>query len=577
MDEAKARGFRPRPSFEGCRAVVADQHSSVRNWLREQLSTLGLTSVSLASSGVDLVRLLRNAPLPFDVVLCDHHLDPNRDGLQLLEELRYQRALPFHTIFILITAERHYPHVVAAAEFAPDDYLIKPFAPVLLEERLQDSMQRKRHLSPAHELLDAGEVDSALAACDKLIAGSSRYRLDVLRLKAELLVSLERVEEAAKIYEAVSSTRIVPWARMGLALTLQLQGRGGEAEAIALDLNEAHPEFISVYDFLARVREERGDLSGAAESLERAASITNSVDRLRRLADLAEAQGDHARASSALAKVLERTRKSSMLQVADYVKLVRSTLATGDVQEAKRLSRDIRTELRNDDSAETRVAFAVADALAAEHEDRSEDARVLVNQALEARATASDAVSDATTLELANACVVTQQVQAATELAEEVATRQKKTTGSRLATSLGSLFGKLQSALTASPDAAPVMELGPETELVIAPARASAPPRALEATPSSPAGTVPAGPAATAGAPSDESAEGVDVAQLLMATAAALQGLETSWSAESATECRRLLVCVFRAAPRERQVIDAHIRYNKLAAANGGERHKPGG
>jgi|GEM_PF-4827061 len=558
--------------------MVADQHVSVRNWLREQLSTLGITSVSTASSGVDLIRLLRNAAVPFDVVLCDHHLDPSRDGLQLLEELRYQRALPFRTIFILITAERQYPRVVAAAEFAPDDYLIKPFAPVLLEQRLHDSMQRKRHLHIAHELLDAGEVDNALDACDKLLAGSSRHRLDVLRLKAELLVSLDRVEEAAKIYEAVDSTRIVPWARMGLALTLHMQGRTGDAEGIAMELNEAHPEFISVYDFLAKVREERGDLTGAAESLERAATIANSVDRLRRLADLAEAQGDHARARATLAKVLERTRKSSMLQVSDYVKMVRSTLATGDVQEAKRLSRDIRTELRNSDSAEHRVAFAVADALAAEHEERTDDARALVAQALEVRAGASDAVSDATTLELANACVVTDQAEAAAALAQEVATRQEKT-GSRLAASIGSLFGKLQKLRNAEPSA-PAADLeDPSTELApatLAALQAEQAPVEEAIVVDAPLDEPPIAVAVVAVAPTEAPAETADVAQLLLTTATALQALQDNWSSEAARECRVLLVSVFQAAPRERQVIEAHIRYNKIAAANGGERHKPG-
>jgi hypothetical protein len=43
------------------------------------------------------------------------------------------------------------------------------------------------------------------------------------------LVTLGRIEEAAAIYESIVSTRAVPWARMGYAMTLQRQKKFDEA------------------------------------------------------------------------------------------------------------------------------------------------------------------------------------------------------------------------------------------------------------------------------------------------------------------------------------------------------------
>jgi DNA-binding response OmpR family regulator len=59
-------------------------------------------------------------------VLCDYNLGDGMDGQELLER-RKTGTLPLSTIWIMITGERKYERVVAAAEMAPDDYILKPF------------------------------------------------------------------------------------------------------------------------------------------------------------------------------------------------------------------------------------------------------------------------------------------------------------------------------------------------------------------------------------------------------------------------------------------------------------------
>ena len=71
----------------GLRVLIADRHFTVRTWMREQMSVIGATSISMAANASELMRMART--LPYDIVICDHHLDEKRDGQQLLEELRF--------------------------------------------------------------------------------------------------------------------------------------------------------------------------------------------------------------------------------------------------------------------------------------------------------------------------------------------------------------------------------------------------------------------------------------------------------------------------------------------------------
>ena len=89
----------------GLRILVADQHATLRSWMREQLSVIGATSISMASNASELIRIARTSDI--DVIICDHHLDAKRDGHQLLEELRFQHILPLRSVFIIVTAERN--------------------------------------------------------------------------------------------------------------------------------------------------------------------------------------------------------------------------------------------------------------------------------------------------------------------------------------------------------------------------------------------------------------------------------------------------------------------------------------
>lgn len=318
-------------NLPGLIAIVADRHLQVRSWLRDQLALLGITSVSQAHNSNDLMRKVQNQH--FDVVLCDHHLDDRKDGEEILSALRANKMMDLKTVFIIITSHNEPHNVVIAAEFAPDDYILKPFTADLLGHRIEEALKKKRAFADVYVALAQDERDLARSLCDKLATTS--YRLDALRLKAELYALDEMYEEASAIYKVVAATRSVPWARLGYAWMLLFRGKVEQALEVGLALNEERPEYITVYDFLSEANEALGDVQAAITYKERAAAITKGdVRRMRTIIRLADTSNDWETKARYLKRVVSKTRGRG-LEVKDFLHLNTTLLKLDRLTEAE--------------------------------------------------------------------------------------------------------------------------------------------------------------------------------------------------------------------------------------------------
>ena len=512
--------------LKGLRILIADQHVSIRTWMREQLSVIGATSITVASNASELMRMSRS--VEFDIIICDHHLDEKRDGQQLLEELRFEHILPLRSVFMIVTAERKHRNVVAAAEFAPDDYLVKPFTPNEISLRLDKALRKEKALKHVFDSLEICDQEGALLACDKAAKDTPRYLLDSLRIKAESLVALGRIEEATALYESIARTKAVPWARMGYAMMLQRQKKFDHAKDEAQRLNQEHPEFISVYDMLSKMHEESGDFSEAVAYLERASAITSSsnTERLRKIADLAESAGDHGKAISTLQRVVERTRHSSLLKVDDYLALTRSLLAEKLVDEAAKVANEMREDTKNTRSGE--LASEVAASMVYRHQGELGKAKTSLSKALDLLDEDSSLASDSIALEIAEEAVPHELAGRVTSIIARLSIK----TGlpDKLKTRLSSWFDSEDDDTASS----------------------------LKATDSI-----------------SDKRNKVLQDQIIHDMSESIKRLEDEWCGTMAAQAKEKLIDAFTLMPRDKRVINAHIRYNSIATRHGGERHAP--
>ncbi len=119
--------------------LVVDDNRMNRIKLSRSLEQQGHT-VGLAEDGHQALELL-NAQ-PFDVVLLDIIM-PGMDGHQVLERIKSDPQLRDIPV-IVISALDETDSAVRAIEMGAEDYLPKPFNPVLLRARLNASLQEKK-------------------------------------------------------------------------------------------------------------------------------------------------------------------------------------------------------------------------------------------------------------------------------------------------------------------------------------------------------------------------------------------------------------------------------------------------
>lgn len=407
------------------RVLIVDRHSPARDSLRLMLASLGVTMVHGAGSSAEVIRQV--SANRFDIILSDFVLDDGRDGQQLLEELRHAHLIPLGTVYMIITSERTYTNVVALAELAPDEYLIKPFTGDQLQARLLRAIYRKHVLRRIYERIERGELHEAIAACDRVIAQQPTYQYDALRFKGELLHQLGLTAEAEAVYRRVLEGRVVPWAKMGLAIALRDRNALGEAEQLAEQVLLEAPAYLSAYDFLASVHEAQGRLREAQGVLQRAADVSpHNTVRQRLVGDVAARNKDLLAAEKAYSKVIARSKGSTLRTVDDFANLSRVLVERGDVDASRRVAADMKRELRGDKQAE--LAALVSESLCLKAEGATDKARQLVEQALSLQQQVEAenqekgrTVSQRLSIDLAHVCYATGKQEAAEKLMRQVA------------------------------------------------------------------------------------------------------------------------------------------------------------
>ncbi len=386
--------------------IIIDPNAANRASLRAMLGTIGMVQVLQASGAVDALRRVKERTV--DVILCDYLLEDGRDGQQLLEEMRTRRLIPLSTAFIVITRERRYQSVVSVAELAPDDYLLKPFTPQQLLERIEAVLEKKHAFRHAHRQVEAGQVDPTLTACDDIIGRHPQYRLDALRLKAETLMAAKRTPEAQELYRQILAHKAVPWAKMGLAIASHRTGQLAEAADLTADILHSHPTYIAAYDLAAKIDEERGLTAEAQGHLSQAvAHAPHALARQRQLGRLAVENGDLDAAAAALSTVISRGAGTSLREVGDYAQLARVQMESGKPAAALETASALRRDLRDDPGA--RVAGNAMAALAHVRLGNQAEAAKSAALALEGAQAAGDAVAAHLLVDVAQAAMVTGQ------------------------------------------------------------------------------------------------------------------------------------------------------------------------
>ncbi|NJK69280.1 MAG: response regulator [Microcoleus sp. CSU_2_2] len=119
--------------------LVVDDNEVNRDLLARRLQRQG-HAVTVAVDGSQALELMRSAP--FDLVLLDIMM-PQMNGYEVLEHLKADEKLRYIPV-IMISAVDDIDSIVRCIQLGAEDYLSKPFNPVLLKARISACLEKKR-------------------------------------------------------------------------------------------------------------------------------------------------------------------------------------------------------------------------------------------------------------------------------------------------------------------------------------------------------------------------------------------------------------------------------------------------
>lgn len=100
------------------KVLITDPHSTSKNSMQMVLSKIDITNVTSVSSTKEVIKAVKKDT--YNIIISEYYLSDDRNGQQLLEELRYAKIIPLTTAYVIITSENQPTNVVSLAELVPD-------------------------------------------------------------------------------------------------------------------------------------------------------------------------------------------------------------------------------------------------------------------------------------------------------------------------------------------------------------------------------------------------------------------------------------------------------------------------
>lgn len=114
------------------RALIVDDSNFIREYIRQQLEYLGCDCAEAQDGGQALGMLREDGG--FDVMLVDVNM-PVMDGMECVRRLREGQLAPEMKV-MMVTTEADNSFIRQALEYGADEFLMKPFSPQSLREKL---------------------------------------------------------------------------------------------------------------------------------------------------------------------------------------------------------------------------------------------------------------------------------------------------------------------------------------------------------------------------------------------------------------------------------------------------------
>lgn len=264
--------------------AVVEDNGMARINLRNHLLDMDFDTVESFTQGRELKASMRRRH--YDLILMDFHLGENKNGVEVIQDLQKEGLMKHTTCLIFITSDRLPMIIGQIVDIHPDDLVIKPYTISTLSKIVNGALRVNKQLRPVLKLMDDGENELALEKLDVVISTNTlpKSRTTLIKLRARLLLKLERFDEATDLYKQVldNSDKVI-WAKWGLIHSQYLAGKADMSEELLQEMLGAHLTNDKACEWLARISIGRKEFGRAEEYMDqiRESSLSMAASKLK--------------------------------------------------------------------------------------------------------------------------------------------------------------------------------------------------------------------------------------------------------------------------------------------------------
>lgn len=121
--------------------LIVDDFPGMRDLIKGILKHMGFSNFFEAEDGAIALDIIKKEKI--DLIISDWIM-PNMSGLDLLKAIKGTEKL-MDTPFIIVTADGSKENVLAAIEAGVSNYIVKPFTPETLQDKVQAALKQTQN------------------------------------------------------------------------------------------------------------------------------------------------------------------------------------------------------------------------------------------------------------------------------------------------------------------------------------------------------------------------------------------------------------------------------------------------
>ncbi len=280
-------------SNDELRVLIIDGQSLVHDLIRSALLDANINQVQSAHNSFTALQFCQECQ--YDLILVAFDVQSDKDGFNLLEEMKFKGHITNTTCVIFLSADTSTGLVNCVVEMEPTDFWVKPLDRAKVSKRILQIRLIEQKLYALRYCFDQAEYATAIYYAQRQLQDLSvaHYHPHINRLIGRALFNLKQYQEAEKLFLGLAQKYEYSWVQVGLVASLLKQNKIESAMLLTDKLLKREDTKFATYDLLAEYYTQNEEYERGYEIIQEATKLApRSLERNQKSWNLARLNHD---------------------------------------------------------------------------------------------------------------------------------------------------------------------------------------------------------------------------------------------------------------------------------------------